>query len=82
MPLHTSPLLSSPGLAAQMLRQGPVTSSIGRCYDWKIDGNIIRRGKEDRMRLLMHYISSIFSEVGRIANAQGRYGISHTQKGL
>jgi hypothetical protein len=43
---------------------------------------VIRRGKEDRIRLLTYYIFSIFSKVGRVKYiCKGRYGISHTHKG-
>ena len=62
-----------------VLRQGPVKSSIGRYQDWKYIVICIRRGKEDRIRLLTYYIFSIFSKVGRmILHMQGRYGISNT----
>ena len=53
-----------------LLRQGPVTSSIGRYLDWKIDSNYILGGEGGRIRLLtVLYIQSI-SKVGR--KMQGR----------
>jgi hypothetical protein len=40
----------------------------------------VRRGKEDRTRLVTYYIFSVFSEAGRVTNgavAKGCFGISN-----